>query len=140
MCNFIGSQRPDLPDWPPEIQITRIQYFSFRDKAAGADHDTIPNDDFIHNDAAHADKAFMTDPAAVQDDSMANGYPVPDQQICAIRVGIRPPVADMEHTQILNVGLSANANEINVSPNNSAAPNRRFIADVNVTDHLRAGM
>jgi hypothetical protein len=69
----------------------------------------------------------------VQRHGMSHGYIVPEHQ--------RPLIAhDMQHATVLHVGARANANVMNIAPNNRARPHAGIFADGYVADNYRGGI
>ena len=93
----------------------------------------------IHDDAAHADQAFVTDAAAVQNDFMPDSDIGADRQWRAGRL-VAGAMADMQHAEILHIGTGTDTDMVDVAADHNAGPDRGVIAEHDVADDSRRGM
>src|SRR5204863_8907420 len=82
--------------------------------------------------ASHADQGVVSDPAPVQHHRVAHGDPVAHHGGEAARV-------DVDDGVVLDAGLGADADALDVAAQHGAVPDGAARADHHVADHVRAG-
>jgi len=80
----------------------------------------------IENDGPHADEHLVFHGAGVDDGTMTNGDTISEDAGMII--------ADMQHGAVLDIGLSAHDNAVDVTPEDTAKPNAGFFTEIHGTD------
>jgi len=120
---------------PAYIQVATFKDFSRRHKAACADHDVIFDDDVVHDDRAHPNKAFISDRASMKDRRVPYGDVVSDEERGTVRLR-RASMGHMSHCEVLDVGAIANDDVIDVPPQHRIAPNGAIATEFYVAYHV----
>ncbi len=85
----------------------------------------------VHHNRAHSDQASALDVATVQRHVMPDGYFVfQDRRVRSIR--------DMNYRPVLHIRPRPNPDVMHVTAHDDVEPHRRFLADDDIADHLRA--
>jgi hypothetical protein len=100
------------------------------DKGPCADETVFADLDVIHENRAHADESAVTHGAAVKHDVVTYGHSMAQRNAAL-------SVSAVKGAIILNISLAPDLHLENVAANDGAEPNRRFLGDLDVTDHRR---
>ena len=111
----------------------RRHFRAFRHHRAGGDHRASSDPRAIQHDRADADQALVFDGAAVQHRQMPHRDAIADVQR-------KQPGVAMQHRIVLNVGLVADADGVDVAARGDVGPDAGALADCHVSDHLGAGI
>jgi len=130
---FAVVERPDLADRAADIEITAFQHLAGRDDAASPDGHPRLHHSLVHHDGSHADQAIVLDSAGMQDDLVPNRDIVADHGRLAARTEAAV-VSDVNDGSILNAGAGADADVLNVAPNDAHRPDRAVFADFDRAD------
>ena len=105
------------------IEESAFQPLAGRHQGPGAQHDPVLDHGAVHHHRPDADQAEIAHRAAMQHHFVAYGHAIPDAQGKSLRVGLAA-MGDMQNTAILNIGLLADRDEIDVAPQHAHGPDR----------------
>src|SRR4051812_31812602 len=101
----------------------------FRNNRAGGDDAAFADSRVIENHRAHADEAAVADHATVQRHRVADGDPVADEDAVSFFHAV-------QHAAILNVGIRAHADGVNVATQHGVHPDTGIFAKFHIADDL----
>ena len=100
-----------------------------RDQGTGGNDRVVSNARAVEYDGANPNYAAILDGAAVQRGAMPNGDPF--AEFDAIQVSL-----SMHNRTVLNIGIGADANRINVAAQHGARPDTDVLRQNHVANHL----
>lgn len=118
--------RPDFFRRRTEINETVFQYFSFRNKRMRSDNHIRSHDGMIKDNSTDADQASVTYFTTVERHLMPANNIITDN---AGRVLIY-----VNKREILNIGISANPDEIYIAAKDGSRPNTGVLINRNIAD------
>jgi len=101
----------------------------FRDHCASRDDRAFPDAGIVENDCADADETCVFDDAAVDGGVVADGDPISDDHRVLIALAV-------EDGAVLNVGVRAYADRIDVAAKDGVHPDAGVFAELDVADKL----
>lgn len=112
-------------------QRARGDVHPFGEQRPGPDHRPRPHSDTVQHDRPHPNERLVLDRAAVEDRPMPHTYPSTDRA--------RHSFVDVDHAEILDVGLVTDRDRRHVPADDRMVPDTRVPPKGNVADHDRAG-
>ncbi len=134
VIEFALAQRPFFYRRVSQIQVSRFENLTGRHQRTRADDNAIFDDRIVGYYRTHADQALVADAATVQQGFVSDGHLVSDLQFGAIGAVVAT-MSDVQDAAVLNVGLVADSNDIDVAANHDQRPYRAVIADDDVADN-----
>lgn len=129
---FGGSERADDFGGAAEDHAAGWDDGALGDEGVRADDGLSADNCAIENGGTHADEALVLDGAGVDNGGMPNRHITPKDAGEMIR--------KVQNGVILNVGVFADNNAIDIAPQNGVIPNTRVRAERNITENNgRAG-
>ena len=130
LAPFFGAQDPRHPGGRPQNQRPGRNLGPLGDQGIGAEQTAFADHGAIQDDCAHADQHFVPNRAGVHDRRMADGDVVADQA--------RKVSGHVHHRLVLDVGVVADHDPVDVTAENGVKPDARMVANSNITDDHRA--
>lgn len=130
--DFFPGELPDPTGRSAEIKRAGLQPLPVRDEAPGAEDCPGPDHGAVHHNGTHPHQCPIPDRTGVEDHGMAHHHVLADK---AGEIFL-----NMKHGKVLNVGVTAHFDPVDVAAQDGSRPDARVIAELDAAlDHGRTG-
>src|SRR5205814_1521739 len=130
-CDLFRGERAVDSGRESQHQTAGWDHRALRYQGSGADDGVLTDNDVIEESRPHPDQAVGFDRAAVHHHSVPNGHIILENQRARI-------LHDMPDRAVLNIRVLANADVVDIAPDDTVVPDARMVADFHVADNLSA--